>query len=116
MIEIHTNSPRGLVRSINAAIDEGRIATWSYDEDGDYIHNRTQWIGKAWMSPMFDDADDTLLRFCIVEPKIQKLSRSSYAVYHGRFVEMLLTYFDREIISISVSPMLTRLDFYDSTI
>lgn len=116
MIEIHTNNPRDLVRNINVAIDEGRIATWLYDEDGDYIQNKTQWIGKAWMTPMYDETDRTLLRFCIVEPKTQNLSCSTYAVYHGRFLEMLLTYFDRDILSISVSPILTRYDFYDSTI
>lgn len=116
MIEIHTDNPHDLVRKINNAIDEKRIVTWIYDEDEDYIHNRKQWIGKAWITPVYDKHDASLLRFCIVEPKTQKMSRSTYAVYHGRFLEMLLTYFDRDIISVSVSPMLTPYDYFDSSL
>jgi len=33
-----------------------------------------------------------------------------YAVYHGRFVEMLLTHFDKECDAIEVSPLATSYD------
>ena len=36
------------------------------------------------------------------------MSKAIYAVYHGRFVEMLLTHFDSEIEEIKVSSLLEK--------
>lgn len=112
MIEIHTPDPHRLVEEINEAIRNGRIATWTVDSDGDYTHSLEQWKNRAWLSCRFNETDDTLLRFVIIEAREQKLSKAVYGVYHGRFAEMLLTHFDNQITSLSISPLLTQYDVY----
>lgn len=112
MIEIRTTNPHRLVEDINKAIEEGRIVTWSVDSDGDYTHSLEQWRNRAWMSVRYDDADTTIVRFVIIEAREQKLSKTLYGIYHGRFAEMLLTHFDTVIMSLSISPLLTQYDIY----
>lgn len=108
MIVIHTEDPHGLVDKINDAIKSGKIVTWSVDVDGDYTHNLDQWKEKAWLRCVYDEADNSLLRFVIIEPKMQKLTKAIYAVYHGRFSEMLLTHFDIELNDLFITPLLTQ--------
>jgi hypothetical protein len=112
MIEIKTEDPRILVSKINEAIRGGQIITWILDEDGDYTHSLDQWRNKAWLRCSYDEYDETLLRFIIIEPRTLKLSKAVYGVYHGRFAEMLLTHFDSYIISLSISPLLTKYDIF----
>lgn len=112
MIEIHTENPQGLIESINKAIRIGEIVTWSVDAEGDYTHALDQWKEKAWLRCDYDVEDEHLLRFIIIEPRMQKLTKSVYAVYHGRFSEMLLAHFDTEINSLSISPLLTKYDLF----
>ena len=70
----------------------GEIDTWSYNSDGDFTHTPPQWIHKAWLRPS-TKADS--LRLTIVSPRSKNISREVYAVYHGRFIEMLLALFDQ---------------------
>lgn len=112
MIVVHTQDPHGLVDNINEAIKNGRIVTWSFDSEGDYTHNLDQWKEKAWLRCVFDVTDSTLLRIVIIEPKMQKLTKAVYAVYHGRFAELLLAHFDNEITDLSITPLLSQFDMY----
>lgn len=45
------------------------------------------------------------LKFYIVRPKGANISKEVYAVYHGRFAEMLLRHFDDRCQSITASAM-----------
>lgn len=112
MIEIHTDDPHRLIERINEAINKNQILTWIVDSDGDYTHSLSQWKECAWMRCKYDALDPTILRFVIIEPRTQKLSKAVYGVYHGRFAEMLLTHFDTSITSLSISPLLTSYDIY----
>lgn len=90
---VKTSKPSDLLKAIRKAIDEKKIETWTYDSDGDFTHNPVQWSHKAWLKPK---VYTTELRFGILSRKDTKLSTTIYAVYHGRFIEMLLTHFDSQ--------------------
>jgi hypothetical protein len=91
-IQVNTADPQGLLDSIYVAIDEGNIVTWTYDEDGDFIHDTPdeQWVGEAWLHP---EPGLAVLTMNIIPPE-KGMSKEAYAVYHGRFIEMLLAHFD----------------------
>lgn len=89
-------------------IDEGKIDTWSYDEDGDFTHTG-QWRNKAWMSSFC--TDDELVFYIIGRKNIQ-MEVIEYAVFHGRFVELLLNHFPKEIPCLEVtSPLDSPFDY-----
>ncbi len=90
-IIVLTDEPRSLVAAIKASIDSGAIQTWSYDADGDFTHSAEQWNAKAWFTPVV--GDDRVV-FRIFPPVKTDMSVTVYAVYHGRFIEMLLRHFD----------------------
>jgi len=52
-IHVNTDDSQGLLDSIYAAIDEGSIETWAYDDDMDFFHDTAdgQWKGEAWLHP-----------------------------------------------------------------
>ncbi|MDP3493823.1 MAG: hypothetical protein Q8R82_11965 [Hyphomonadaceae bacterium] len=92
MAIIITNAnPAELLKEIYKAIDEKKIITWSYDKDKDFTHATAQWENKAWFRSKIYDNE---LRFGIYGQKNIELTKEIYAIYHGRFIEMLLAHFD----------------------
>ncbi len=104
---VKTATPLTLLRKIKSSIDDGLIETWEYDEDGDFTHSPDQWRYKAWLRPVKTDDG---IAFGILSPRDTDLSTVDYAVYHGRFAEMLLAHFDKDCKDIRVSPMPTKYD------
>jgi hypothetical protein len=100
-------NPRKLVNDINEAIKQSSIDTWSVDKDGDYTHTAKQWVNNAWFHPIIET--DRVV-FSIWGRVNVNLSIVDYAIYHGRFVEMLLTHFDQQCDSIEVSSLATSYD------
>ncbi|MDI1451389.1 hypothetical protein [Polyangium sp. 6x1] len=92
-IVIATPNPRGLLANIKRAIDEEKVKTWSYDKDGDLTHAPDQWANKAWLRPVIGQGT---LMFGLLGRKSEGMTKLIYGIYHGRFVEMLLTHFDEE--------------------
>ena len=90
MITVKTTKPYTLVKTLQSLIDEGEIATWSYDEDGDFTHDVTQWRNRAWFHPVRYKGDR--VEFRLLGSSVRKLDRVEYAVYHGRFIEMLTSH------------------------
>jgi hypothetical protein len=90
---IKTDKPKMLLSSIKEAIRSGTITDWICDSDGDFTLSSDQWKHKAWLRPKFTDEGFTLN---ILAPKQTKLSKVTYAVYHARIIEMLLTHFDND--------------------
>lgn len=88
-------NPQALLDAIYEEIDNGNIMTWSYDEDGDFYHVTPdhQWEGEAWLHPT---AENVMLTLNVLPPKGRQVSSVAYAVYHGRFIEMLLAHFDTD--------------------
>lgn len=101
-IIIKTSNPTGLLQGIRTAIDKGTVVTWSYDSEGDFYHNKEQWRGKAWLRPKVL-ADE--LRLDAVRPTdAPTLNRAIYGVYHGRFIEMVLTHFSSSFSAVQATP------------
>ena len=92
-VRVFCKSPGALLNSIKARISDGSIETWSVDSDGDFTHSPEQWRNKAWLRPALF-ADRVVFR--IIPPKGTSISKAVYAVFHGRFIEMLLRHFDLE--------------------
>lgn len=110
-IYVRTQDPRGLVNKIKKAIDDKSIDTWSYDKDGDFTHSVSQWAYHAWIRPRLET--DRVV-FSIICRNDKNLSVTDYAVYHGRFAEMLLTHFDKTCKSIEITPLATNYDLIKS--
>jgi hypothetical protein len=90
-VRVFTSSPSSLMSSLRLSIATGTVATWSIDADGDLTHSPEQWRDRAWFRPKV--LDDRII-FNILGPKSKTLTRTEYAVFHGRLIEMLLTHFD----------------------
>jgi len=103
-LKVTTADPRGLVESIRKAIDDGDLDTWETTENGLFTHSTKsgQWKNKAWLKPMYGT---DYVKFYIIRPKDKSISREVYAVYHGRFCEMLLAHFDKRISLITASAL-----------
>ncbi len=95
-----------LVDEINKLIDQGIISTWEYDFDGDYTHLPDQWKNEAWIHLHEYDKTNNQVIFGIISRRSIRLTKTIYAVYHGRFSEMLLTHFDNMINEIRITSML----------
>ena len=102
-----TDNPAALLRAVTAAIDGGEIRTWSYDIDGDFTHTAEQYVRRAWLRPRLSE-DRLILN--IFPPRGRNLSRAIYGIYHGRFIEMLLTHFDRSFSKAVATAMPTSSD------
>jgi hypothetical protein len=96
----NTQDPSVLLVAIKKAIDDNEIDTWSYDKDGDFTHTPSQWKNLAWLRPVIDSGT---LKFGIIGHKDIALSKTTYSVYHGRFIEMLLTHFASKVPSVGVT-------------
>lgn len=108
---VKTDNPDELLRKIKKEIQNENIDTWFVDEDGDFTHAPEQWNCKAWMHKISDSSEDSLI-FGIVGNKQEKMTKSLYAVYHGRFSEMLLSHFDDEIDRVEITSGKTVYDLF----
>ena len=101
-IIVKTTRPYALIAAIKEAIDGGKIPLWCHDEDGDFTRSDDQWRGKAWLRPEVTE-DGIIFR---IFPRANKtLSVSEYAVYHARFIEMLLRRFDRKFSDVTATAL-----------
>jgi hypothetical protein len=88
-INFETTNPRGLLAAFKKAIDDKHVVTWSYDSDGDFTHTPEQWKFKAWLRPVIYDG---YLVMNILGRKEEKMPVAIYSVYHGRFIESMITH------------------------
>ena len=88
-IIIKTTRPNALLKTIRDGIEDGTIRTWEEDEEGDFTHITSdgQWYNKAWFRPFVKRGE---IRFGLIGRERYNMTRSIYAVYHGRFTQMLL--------------------------
>jgi len=103
MVSLNTSRPNALLAALKAAIDANKITTWAYTSDGDFTHTPIQWKGKAFMRP--STVTGAELRFAIVCPKGGSVGTEIYAIYHGRFTEMMLAHFDGDFVLAAASAM-----------
>jgi hypothetical protein len=106
-IYVRTSNPQKLINDINDKIENSVIITWNVDKDGDYTHTAEQWVNHAWMHPVIESGR---VVFAIWGRVSENLGVVDYAIYHGRFLEMLLMHFDHLCESIEVSSLGTKYD------
>jgi len=99
-IIVEVASPAKLLHQIKSVIFEKKIETWKYDTDGDFTHTPPQWLNKAWFRPVL--GPDSLM-FGLLGVKDVKMTKGIYGVYHGRFIEMLLSHFDVDFSAVSAT-------------
>lgn len=109
-IFVSTDTPGLLVDGIKKKIEEHKIDTWIIDSDGDYTHNTDQWRNRAWIRHKIESGRVVFFVICRTDAN---MSIVEYALFHGRFVEMLLTHFDHECTTIEVTPLAST---YDSVV
>ncbi len=102
-IHLKTTTPKKLLAAYKKAIDDGSVDTWSYDSDGDFTHTPDQWMRCAWLRPKIIERTELVLY--ILAPKETKISSVVYAVYHGRFIESMLTHCDKLFSEATASAM-----------
>lgn len=90
-INFLTTDPNKLLAAYKKAIDDKHVVTWSYDKAGDFTHTPDQWVNKAWLRPVILDGR---LILNILGNKSVVTTRAIYAVYHGRFIESMLSHCD----------------------
>jgi hypothetical protein len=101
-IKILTTNPKALLQAIKKSISDGHVETWQVDKDGDFTHSPIQWRNKAWLRPSLDVS---ILVMYIIRPQDRNISKEVYAIYHGRFIEMITAHFDSSFSSASASAM-----------
>jgi hypothetical protein len=101
-IRVNCGDPDQLLSDIRREIRNGSIETWEQDRDGDFTHSPSQWKHKAWFHPITEE--DRLI-FQIIGQQGMRMSRETYGVYHGRFIEMLLSHFDTKFRRVSATAM-----------
>lgn len=115
-ITIKTPNPANLITSIENAIKLGTIKDWelSKSESGTiyFTHSAASEQNKAWfkVSPPSDTSSAGTLVFNIVRPKNEKINKIVYAIYHGRFAEMLLTHFDNQFTEMTLPALASPSD------
>jgi hypothetical protein len=109
MIRVFASNPQELLTAIGKAIADGEIATWQATSQGSFTHTAAsgQWKNKEWFRPSVDDKG---IVFNIIRPKGGNVSKEVYAVYHGRFSEMLLAHFDADLSAIRLTALATEGD------
>ena len=108
-VYVKTDKASELLENLKKAIDDDKIKTWKYDDDGDFYHSPEQWQYNGWLRPY---TTDNYLVFGILKPKNETMKTVAYAVYHGRFIEMMLSHFDSEFETIFASAQKTKYDIY----
>jgi hypothetical protein len=91
-IHFKTSTPNKLLRTYKEAVDHRRVETWAYDSDGDFTHTADQWNKKAWFRPKIKTGEE--LVFYILCPREVRITKTIYAIYHGRFIESFLRHCD----------------------
>lgn len=108
MIIVITKRPYTLLKNINNLIDNYAIRTWEYDSDSDYTHCSPQLRFHAWFRALVTKGEK--IEFIIVGNTRRPATIDEYAIYHGKFTEMLITHFSNIISKIEITPQPTRND------
>src|SRR5262245_47800141 len=107
-INFLTTTPQKLLNTFKKAIDDGHVVTWMYDSDGDFIHTPDQWKMAGWLRPTIYAGERLTLNF--IGRSIQKTTKPVYSVYHGRFIESMLTHCDTLFTTAEATAMPTNSD------
>lgn len=108
-ISVSTHDPKELLEKLKKAVSDGDVTTWKVDSDGHFEYVADQYAGKAWFAPTVLDG---MLVFGLVGEAGVTMKKTIYGVYHGRFVQMLLTHFDDCFSGATVTALGNHFDRY----
>lgn len=106
-----TTEPKKLLTTFKTLIDQKHVVTWSYDRDGDFTHTPDQWKSRGWFRPVIFNGR---LVMNFLGTKSEKTSAAVYGVYHGRFLESMLTHCDTLFSTGSATALPTNSDMITS--
>ncbi|MBS1686725.1 MAG: hypothetical protein JSS76_18440 [Bacteroidetes bacterium] len=106
MLEIYTSNPSELLSAIKRDIKAGKIKTWNVFPDGDFFHSPDQWADQAFFKPVVKETFLELQHN--FRPNHSKPASEVYAVYHGRFAEMIFAHFLSKVSSIRMRDARTK--------
>lgn len=106
-IIVKTSNPSSLLQAIYKAIDNKKVETWLYDQEKDFTHEPSQWKNQAWLRPKIYPGE---LRLGLLGKEGVVMKKLLYGVYHGRFIEMLLTHFDDQFSTVTATAHKTTPD------
>lgn len=107
MIQIITDNSTRLLEALRDAVQSAHIQEWIIDDQGDFTYANAPWKNLAWMRVR---KTTNGLRVNIVGNKEFPVDDETYAVYHSRFVEMLVLYFDESFDTVEVTALGTESD------
>jgi len=106
-INFATTTPKKLLATFKKAIDDKKVVTWAYDSDGDFYHTPPQWKDKAYLRPTVFEGQRLTLNYFT---RTTTTASADYSVYHGRFIESMLTHCDELFTEGSATAMPTNRD------
>lgn len=90
---VKTHDPEGLWKKFKAAIEDKKIETWEFHDNGvHFTHTSKQWHNLAWFRAV---PLQGVLVFNIFRPKNTSMTVDTYAEYHGKLLRALLAHFDK---------------------
>jgi hypothetical protein len=102
-VNITAPNPATLLASIKAKIDQGKIATWSYEGD------RFDYLPKQYAHEAVLDAsiEPKLLKFQLKWKKqATRKTNAMIAIYYGRFMEEILSHFTtKDFVNLWAPPL-----------
>lgn len=109
-IIIQTENPTGLLDKIYDGIDTKLVDKWIRTDDGRLTPSALLWKNEAWFKPQIW-VDENELRFGLNKRKDRRhISSKLYTLYHTRFIETMLSLFDKEFKTITATAMKTEPD------
>jgi len=102
MVMVFTQNPTELLFNIRTGINRGEVRTWSVSSKGYFTSSSDIWRNHAWFKPT---TNEKRIVFNIIRPKGRHVSTEVYAVYHGRFSEMLLAHFESQLTVIRLTAL-----------
>lgn len=107
---IKTENPNKLLDEIYEGIEIKKIEKWSVLSDGRITYSGFLWKNEAFFKPQIW-VEESELRFGLIKRKDRKhISSKLYTLFHSKFVEMLLSHFDKTFHSVTVSALRTDPD------
>jgi hypothetical protein len=107
-IIFETTTPNKLLSAFKKAIDDGHVVTWMYDSVGDFTHVPDQWKYKAWLSPAIFSGQNLTMNMLGNNNIVT--SKALYGIYHGRFIESMLTHCDQLFTNCYATALATNSD------
>lgn len=97
---VEASDPRTLLAEIRKAVRGGTCKPWHCDSDGDFY--LAEESPRVWLRAEIDSAKFVLR---VLPAQGKHVSKRQYAVYHARFVELLLNHFDRQFQSVAATAL-----------